>query len=315
MGRLIDGTWETRDGSITDAKGAFVRKPTVFRNRITADGSSGHPAVAGRYHLFVASACPWAHRVLITRSLLGLSDAVSVSFADPLMLEHGWVFEDRVEDVRFLYQLYQRADPHFTGRVTVPVLWDTETKAIVNNESREIVRMFNTEMRDLGSGGPVLAPSDRHDEIDAAIDSIFEPINNGVYRAGFARTQEAHETAVRELFGALDHWESVLSRQRFMLGATMTEADLCLFTTLVRFDAVYNCHFKCNVRRVVDYENLWAFCRDVYQTPGVAETVDLPAIKQHYYGSHESVNPRRLVPLGPVLDFEAPHGRGSVTLD
>ena len=308
MGRLVDGVWQTQDGGNTDRKGAFVRKPTVFRDRISADGSTRFPAVAGRYHLYVATACPWAHRVLITRSMLGLSDAVSVSVAHPLMLEHGWEFGE--DGPRYLYEVYQRADPHYSGRVTVPVLWDSETKTIVNNESREIVRMFNLEMRGLGSQGPELAPPDRLDEIDAAIDSIFQPINNGVYRAGFARSQEAHETAVRELFAALDHWEGVLSEQRFMLGDAMTEADLCLFTTLVRFDAVYNCHFKCNLRRLVDYDALWGFCRDVYQTPGVAPTVDLDGIKQHYYGSHESVNPRRLVPLGPTLDFEAPHGRG-----
>lgn len=308
MGRLVDGAWQTQDGGITNRKGDFVRKPTVFRNRISADGSTGFPALAGRYHLYVAAACPWAHRVLITRSMLGLSEAVSVAVAHPLMLEHGWVFEG--DGARFLYEVYQRADPHYSGRVTVPVLWDTETETIVNNESREIMRMFNLEMRALGSGGPELAPPDRLDEIDAAIDSIFDPINNGVYRAGFAGSQEAHEAAVRELFAALDHWEDVLSRQRFMLGDAMTEADLCLFTTLVRFDAVYNCHFKCNLRRLVEYDNLWGFCRDVYQTPGVGQTVDLAAIKQHYYGSHESVNPKRLVPLGPVLDFEAPHGRG-----
>jgi len=316
MGRLVDGVWQTHDGGLTNKKGAFVRKPTVFRNRISADGSTDFPAVAGRYHLYVAAACPWAHRVLITRSMLGLTDVVSMAVADPLMFDQGWVFEDgsaavpdRIGGVRYLYEVYQRADPQYSGRVSVPVLWDTETKTIVNNESREIMRMFNLEMRGLGSGGPELAPRDRLDEIDAAIDSIFMPINNGVYRAGFAGTQDAHETAVRELFAALDHWEGVLSRQRFMLGDTMTEADLCLFTTLVRFDTVYNCHFKCNLKRLIEYPNLWGFCRDVYQTPGVAQTVDIESIKQHYYRSHESVNPRRLVPLGPTLDFDAPHGR------
>lgn len=316
MGRLIEGVWHADDAAITNAEGHFVRKATTFRGQIAGDGSTAYAPEAGRYHLLVAMACPWAHRVIITRALRGLSGAVSMAVAHPLMLEHGWEFgarapaPDRVAKTDHLYQLYARVEPGFNGRATVPVLWDTQTGTIVNNESREIMRMFNTQMGSLGRGGPDLAPPSMLEQIDATIDAIYEPINNAVYRAGFARDQGAHESAVRELFGALDHWEAVLSKQRFMLGAQMTEADLCLFTTLVRFDAVYVTHFKCNLRRIVDYPNLWGFTRDVYQTPGVAQTVDLAAIKQHYFGSHTSVNPRGLVPIGPELDFSTPHGRG-----
>lgn len=317
MGRIVEGTWYTDDAAITDAKGRFVRKPTTFRSRITADGSTSFAVEAGRYHLYVAKACPWAHRVIITRALRGLTDAVSMSVAHTLMLEQGWEFSagktdapDDVLGLDYLHQIYVRADAAYTGRATVPVLWDKKTGTIVNNESRELIRMFNMEMAPALGSGPDLAPKELHAEIDAAIEAIYEPINNAVYRAGFTRDQATHETTVRELFSALDHWEQVLSRQRFMLGDRMTEADLCLFTTLVRFDAVYVTHFKCNLRRIVDYPNLWGFTRDIYQTPGVAETVDIPEIKRHYFGSHESVNPRRLVPIGPELDFETPHGRG-----
>lgn len=316
IGRLSEGTWHTDDAAITDSKGRFVRKPTTFRHRITADGSTPYAPEAGRYHLFVAAACPWAHRVMITRSVMGLTDAIGLSMAHPLMLEQGWDFTkghaplpDTVVGIDYAHQLYTRADSQYTGRATVPVLWDTKTNTIVNNESRELMRMFNTQMPELARG-PVLAPADRLGEIDAAIEAIYEPINNAVYRAGFTRDQATHEKTVRELFAALDHWEGVLSTQRFMLGDAMTEADLCLFTTLLRFDPVYVTHFKCNLRRLVDYPNLWGLVRDIYQTPGVAETVDIDAIKLHYFGSHESVNPRRLVPIGPIIDLTEPHGRG-----
>ncbi len=317
MGRLLEGKWHTDDAAITDTKGRFVRKATTFRSQITADGSTDFAPEADRYHLFVAAACPWAHRVIITRALRGLTDKISMSIAHPLMLEQGWEFAkghapvpDDVLGVDYLYQVYLRADSEFTGRATVPVLWDKKTGTIVNNESRELIRMFNMVMAPAIGSGPDLAPVEQHAAIDAAIEAIYEPINNAVYRAGFTRDQATHESTVRELFAALDHWEGVLDKQRYMLGDRMTEADLCLFTTLVRFDSVYVTHFKCNLRRLVEYPNLWGFTRDIYQTPGVAETIDMASIKQHYFASHESVNPRRLVPLGPILDFEAPHGRG-----
>ena len=318
MGRLVDGEWHERNVVVSDGKGNFVRQSAAFRDRITADGSSGHPAVAGRYRLYVAFACPWAHRTLIGRALYGLQDAIPIAAADAFMSdEHGWDFRDghaeqvdEVEGIDFLYRLYQRSNPTFTGRATVPVLWDREAGRIVNNESREILRMMGTELGALATRQPNLAPASLRAKIDETIDAIYQPINNGVYRAGFAGTQEAHETAVRTLFEALDHWERVLGGQRWLVGDTLTDADICMFTTLYRFDSVYATHFKCNIRRIVDYPNLWAYTRAIYQRPGVADTCKLASIKAHYYRSHTSINPRQLVPLGPDLDFDAPHDRG-----
>lgn len=281
-----------------------------------AAGRGDFPLEAGRYHLYVSLACPWAHRTLIARSLLGLEESTSISVSHPLMLEHGWVFREgdaEIPDphlgIDYLWQLYVAADPTFTGRVTVPVLWDRERATIVNNESREILRMLTTEFRPLWTREVELCPEDLREEIDRVIDAIYEPVNNGVYRSGFARSQEAYEEAVTELFDALDHWESVLAGQRYLCGDRLTEADICMFTTLVRFDAVYHTHFKCNIRRVVDYPNLWGFVRDVYQTPHVAETVRFDHIKQHYFGSHETINPTGIVPVGPTIDYTAPHDR------
>jgi putative glutathione S-transferase len=266
--------------------------------------------------LYVAHACPWAHRTLIARALLGLEDAISVSLAHPLMLEHGWVFRtgeapvpDPIHQADYLWQVYVAANPDFTGRVSVPVLWDRKRKTIVNNESRDILQMFSREMRAVAQREIDLAPPDRREEIERVIDAIYQPINNGVYRAGFAKSQAAHERAVIELFDALDHWEDVLSRQRYTCGNVFTEADICLFTTLFRFDIVYVTHFKCNVRRVVDYPNLWGFVRDIYEMHGVARTCDIARTKQHYFGSHPSVNPTGIIPLGPAIDYDAPHGR------
>ncbi len=314
-GMMVEGEWKTeRQWQNTD--GRFVRSATSFRNWITADGSSGFPAEAGRYHLYVAWACPWAHRTAILRKLKGLEEAVGLSAVGSFMGEDGWAFYDEpgvipdsVNGARFLREVYAEADPGYTGRVTTPVLWDKEKGTIVNNESREIIRMIDTEFGGVATADWDFFPEDLGPEIDATIDAIYEPINNGVYRSGFATTQEAYEEAVTELFDALDHWEEVLGTGRYLCGDRVTEADWCLFPTLVRFDAVYHGHFKCNLRRIVDYPNLWGYLRDLYGQPGVAETVRMDHIKRHYYRSHESVNPTRIVPKGPILDFTEPHDR------
>lgn len=314
MGHLIEGQWRTESHFPTDERGAFVRNKTAFRDRV-GEGTR-FEVEPNRYHLYVSLACPWAHRILIARALLGLEDAISVSISHPLMLEDGWVFSkekaeipDTVLGVDYLWQVYTRAKADFTGRVTVPVLWDRKHATIVNNESRELLRMLVTDFAPLHTVKLELSPRSLRSNIDETLDAIYEPINNGVYRAGFATSQDAYEDAVNELFAALDHWEGVLSKQRFTCGNQLTEADICLFTTLLRFDSVYVTHFKCNIRRIVDYPNLWGFVRDVYQTPGVAETCRLDHIKQHYYGSHPSVNPSGIVPVGPEVDFDLPHQR------
>ena len=317
MGHLFEGVWRTEDHFPTDADGRFVRKSSSFRNWVRADGSTPYAPEPGRYHLYVSYACPWAHRTLIARALLGLEEAISVSVCHPLMLEHGWVFAegkadvpDTVNGIDYLHQLYTRADASYTGRATVPVLWDRKTETLVNNESRDILRMLSTEFRALRTREHELAPDDLVGEIDETAASFYDTVNNGVYRSGFARSQAAYEEAVLQLFDALDHWEAHLGRHRYLVGDRFTEADICLFPTLLRFDPVYVTHFKCNIRRVVDYPNLWGYTREIYQMPGVAETCNLGHIKQHYFGSHPSVNPSGLVPLGPVLDYDAPHGRG-----
>jgi glutathionyl-hydroquinone reductase len=321
MGHLDHGRWISGQEFPTDKAGAFVRNTTTFRGRVTADGSSGHPAEAGRYHLYVSYACPWAHRTLIARSLLGLDHAISISVVHPFMGENGWTFEpfdgvipDPIHGAQYLWQVYAAADATHTGRVTVPVLWDRVANTIVSNESREIIRMFSTEFREIAKTRVPLAPEQLRPEIDAAIEAIYQPINNGVYRAGFARTQAAYDGAVAELFAALDAWEGKLERRRFMVGDAMTEADICLFTTLFRFDAVYHTHFKCNVRRLVDYPALWGFARDMYQTRGVAAVCRLDHAKIHYYTSHLFLNPSGIVPAGPLLDFDAPHDRETLSV-
>jgi putative glutathione S-transferase len=315
MGRLIEGRWTTEWYS-PDEKGRFVRGETVFRDRVTADGSSGFAAEAGRYHLYVSLACPWAHRTLIVRKLRGLEAALSVSVVNPFMGDDGWSFDegpgtvaDPIHGARFLREVYVAAKADYTGRVTVPILWDKVKGTIVNNESREIIRMLDTELAPLCGSGASLYPEALRGAIDETITAIYHPVNNGVYRAGFSTTQGAYDEAVVELFDALDRWEKVLGGRRYLCGDALTLADVCLFTTLLRFDPVYHGHFKCNLRRIVDYENLWGFVRDVYQTPGVAETCNLDHIKQHYYRSHPTVNPTRIVPRGPLLDHAAPHGR------
>lgn len=314
LGLLDQGKWVS-EREQEDNKGRFVRPSTTFRNWITADSSSGFPVEPDRYHLYVSLACPWAHRTLIMRQLKGLTDAISVSVVDPVIDQNGWEFSDApgavpdtVNQARYLWEVYVKAEPDYTGRVTVPVLWDKQTNTIVNNESREIIRMLDTQFGELATAGLDLYPTDLQPQIDETIDAIYQPINNGVYRSGFATTQDAYEEGVTDLFTALDHWETVLGQQRYLCGQ-LTEADICMFTTLLRFDPVYYVHFKCNLRRIVDYPNLWGYLRDIYQYPGVKQTCNLEHIKLHYYKSHPKVNPTRIVPKGPIIDFESEHER------
>lgn len=323
MGMLVDGIWNTEEPVTGKVSGEFKRVQSQFRDWITPDGRPGphgqaaHAAQAGRYHLFVSLACPWAHRALIMRELKGLQDLVGVSVVNPVMGTQGWTFEpgpgvvaDPVMDARFLYQLYQRAKPGYTGRVTVPVLWDTQRNTVLNNESADIMRIFNNAFDDLGARKLDMAPAELLEQIDAVNAHIYDSINNGVYKAGFATTQPAYELAVQALFSALDGLEALLSRQRYLTGTRLTEADWRLFTTLIRFDPVYVGHFKCNVRRLFDYPNLWHYLLELYQIPGVAGTVCLDHIKTHYYVSHRHINPTGIVPAGPLLDLDQPHGRG-----
>jgi glutathionyl-hydroquinone reductase len=314
-GMMVDGAWKTED-DIPRENGRFKRSTTSFRGWISSDGSTDFSAEAGRYHLYIAWACPWAHRTAILRRLKGLEEAIGLSAVGSFMGDDGWAFYDEpgvipdtVNSAHFLREVYAKADPGYTGRVTTPVLWDKERGTIVNNESREIIRMLDTEFGGIATADVDFAPDDLREDIDATIDSIYEPINNGVYRSGFATTQEAYEEAVADLFVALDHWEEILGTHRYLCGDRITEADWCMFPTLVRFDAVYHGHFKCNLRRIVDYPNLWGYLRDLYGQPGVAETVNMEHIKRHYYRSHASVNPTGIVPKGPILDFEEPHDR------
>jgi putative glutathione S-transferase len=303
-------------------RGRFVRSTTQFRNWITPTGGAGSSGIggfeaeAGRYHLYVSLACPWAHRTLIFRVLKGLEGMISVSVVHWFMGENGWTFEpgdgaipDTVNGAAYLKDIYTRAKPDYTGRVTVPVLWDKHGQTIVNNESAEIIRMFNAAFDDIGARSGDYYPPPLREEIDVLNERIYGTLNNGVYKCGFARTQEAYDEAVVPLFETLEFLEDRLSRQRYLTGANRTEADWRLFTTLVRFDPVYFSHFKCNLKRIVDYPNLSGYVRDLYQQPGIAATVNMEHIKRHYYGSHESINPRRIVPRGPVLDYSLPHDR------
>ena len=320
MGMLVEGKWETnpqRDPSTSG--GRFVRPDSCFRNWITADGAPGpsgegdFKAEPDRYHLYVSLACPWAHRTLIFRKLKRLTEIIGVSVVEPHMLEEGWVFNetwpDDLQGMNRLYEIYLKADPDCTSRVTVPVLWDKSRDTIVSNESSEIIRMLNSAFDAFGDETLDFYPEELRAEIDAINATVYETVNNGVYRAGFARTQEAYEEAFRALFNTLDDLDGRLDEQRFLLGDRLTEADWRLFTTLIRFDAVYYSHFKCNRRRIADYPNLSGYLRDLYQMPGIKDTVDLEHTKQHYYYSHESINPTRVVPLGPLLIIDAPHDR------
>ncbi|WP_171181257.1 glutathione S-transferase family protein [Ruegeria sp. HKCCD8929] len=322
MGLLQEGRWVDQWYNTSETGGRFVRRAPQFRNWITADGSpgpsgeGGYKAEAGRYHLYVSLACPWAHRTLIFRALKGLEDMISISVVHWYMADNGWTFQpgdgtapDTVNGADFLYQVYTSAKPDYSGRVTVPVLWDKRTKTIVSNESPEIIRMFNSAFDGVGAKPGDYYPAALRAEIDALNDRIYGTVNNGVYKAGFATTQEAYDEAVVPLFETLDWLDERLGKQRYLTGNQITEADWRLFTTLVRFDPVYVGHFKCNIRRIADYPNLSGYVRDLYQEPGVAETVNMTHIKHHYYASHETVNPTRVVPAGPLVDFAAPHNR------
>jgi putative glutathione S-transferase len=322
MGKLVDGQWHDVWYETAASGGRFLRKDSQFRNWVTADGApgptgtGGFKAAAGRYHLYVSLACPWAHRTLIMRALKGLEEMISVSVVNWLMLEEGWTFQDgpgvvadSINHARVLHEVYTRADPHYTGRVTVPVLWDKQQGTIVNNESAEIIRMMNSAFDQLGAKAGDYYPAASRGEIDGVNARIYDTLNNGVYKAGFATTQAAYEEALAPLFATLDWLEERLARQRFLVGDRLTEADIRLFTTLVRFDAVYVGHFRCNLRRIEDYPNLSGYLRDLYQWPGVAATVDMQHIKGHYYQSHRTINPNGIVPLGPLLDFARPHHR------
>ncbi len=320
MGLLIEGKWHDQWYDTKASGGRFERQQSAFRDWIKADGSTPYAPEVGRYHLYVSLACPWAHRTLIYRKLMKLEEAISISVVDYLMLEKGWTFSDRrgtipdtVNGKSLLHEVYTAAMPDYTGRVTVPVLWDRKTDTIVNNESSEIIRMLGSEFDGLGGGvgnpGLDLYPEPLRAEIDELNDFIYPRVNNGVYRCGFATSQEAYEEAFQEHFEALDTLDARLSSNRYLLGDRLTEADWRLFTTLVRFDAVYVGHFKCNLRRIADYPALSGYLRELYQQPGIAETVDFEHIKNHYYQSHGTINPTAVVPLGPALDLSAPHGR------
>ena len=322
MGLLVDGQWQDRWYDTESHGGAFKRDVSRFRHWVTPDGApgpsgeGGFAAAAGRYHLYVAMACPWAHRTLIFRQLKGLQDMIDISVVNPLMGSEGWTFHpgptviaDPIHQADKLYEVYLAADPQATGRVTVPVLWDRERNTIVSNESSEIIRMFNSAFDGVGARPGDYYPEPLRPEIDRLNDWIYDSVNNGVYRAGFATSQAAYEEAVTALFAALDELEQRLSTRRYLCGSTLTEADWRLFTTLLRFDPVYVGHFKCNLRRLVDYPHLYAYLRELYQMPGIAQTFDVDATKLHYYGSHDTVNPTGIVPLGPQIDYTAPHGR------
>ena len=323
MGLLVDGVWQERWYDTESTGGAFERKEASFRNWITADGSAGpsgeggFTAASGRYHLYVSLACPWAHRTLIFRRLKGLDDHISVSVVHPDMLADGWTFRtdfegatgDTLYGLPFARDIYLKADPGCTTRVTVPILWDKQRETIVSNESSEIIRMFNSAFDAITANSVDYWPEALREAIEPVNARIYDSLNNGVYKAGFATTQSAYDAAVAPLFETLDWLEERLSRSRYLMGERLTEADWRLFTTLVRFDSVYHLHFKCNRKRIVDYPNLWAYTRDLYQTPGVAETVNLAHIVRHYHYSHETINPHRIIPVNPVLDFRAPHQR------
>ncbi len=324
MGQLVDGTWHDTWYDTSKTGGKFERSTSSFRNWITADGSAGpsgeggFKAESGRYHLYVSYACPWAHRTLIFRALKGLTEHITVSVVHPEMLSDGWTFAtdfpgatgDTLFQLPFLRDIYIRTDPDISGRVTVPILYDKQRDTIVSNESAEIIRMLNSAFNDLTGNHDDYWSSEMRDAIEAVNGRVYDTVNNGVYKAGFATTQSAYDEAVVPLFETLDWLEDRLSQSRYLMGDKLTEADWRLFPTLLRFDPVYHLHFKCNRKRIVDYPNLWAYTRELYQVPGVSETVNLDHIVRHYHYSHDTINPNRIIPINPVLDFNAPHGRG-----
>ena len=326
MGLLVDGEWVDQWYDTKSSGGAFKRTVAQFRNWVTEDGSAGptgeggFAAESGRYHLYVSHACPWANRTLIFRALKDLTSHIGVSVVHPDMLGDGWTFAtdydgatgDQLFGLPFARDLYVKAQPDVTTRVTVPILWDTKTDTIVSNESSEIIRMFNSAFNGLTGNSDDYYPEQLREQIDTVNARIYSEINNGVYKSGFATTQTAYDTAVDALFDGLDWVESLLSQHRYLTGSRVTEADWRLFTTLVRFDLVYHLHFKCNRRRLIDYPNLWAYTRELYQWPGVAETIHFDHIVRHYHYSHETINPHRIIPTNPVLDWHEPHGRDAM---
>lgn len=326
MGLLVDGEWRDQWYDTSKTGGAFKRTEATFRNWITADGRAGpsgeggFAAQADRYHLYVSYACPWAHRALIFRALKGLKDIIGVSVVHPDMLAEGWSLQadypgatgDQLYGLPYARDVYLKASPNMSGRVTVPILWDRERETIVSNESSEIIRMFNSAFDGLTGNQTDLWPEEMRDAIEPVNARIYDTLNNGVYKAGFASLQSAYDAAITPLFETLDWLEERLSTNRYLMGTRITEADWRLFTTLVRFDAVYHGHFKCNRARIIDYPNLWGYLRELYQWPGIAETVNMDHIRRHYHFSHESINPHRIVPVGPDLDFNAPHGRDTI---
>ncbi len=322
MGLLVEGKWQNEWYDTESSGGRFERKEPSFRNWVTKDGSAGKSGKAGfkavpnRYHLYVSLACPWAHRTIIYRKLKGLQDMISMSVVNAHMGDEGWTFEpgegviaDPILNATKVYEIYIAAQADYTGRVTVPILWDKKTHTIVSNESPEIIRMFNSAFDDVGALPGDFSPPELLAEIDELNEFIYPNINNGVYRAGFATTQEAYNEAVNDVFSALDTLDARLAKQRYLTGSKITEADWRLFTTLIRFDSVYFGHFKCNVRRIADYPNMWGYLRDLYQQPGIKETVDISYSKAHYYGSHETINPTRIIPVGPEINFNEQHAR------
>lgn len=316
LGRLIDGKWTT-EWTERDDSGQFKRMPTLFHDWITADGSSGFKAEPGRYHLYVSLGCPWAHRTVLLRSLKGLQDVIGLSIVDPVISDQGWRFSagpgcipDSLYQSDYLWQIYVRANATYSGRVTVPVLWDRQTQTIVNNESRQIIQMLNSEFNEFAAFPErEFYPAASRVEIDRLMDTIYQPINNGVYRSGFAASQQAYQEAVTELFQALDDWDEVLGQQRYLHGDQISLADWCLFTTLFRFDLAYYGLFKCNIKRLVDYPNLWSYCRDLYQQPGIRDWCSVDHVKQLYYAGLPELNPNGIVPAGPTIDFDQPHQR------
>ena len=327
MGLLVEGEWQ-QDASYADhkSKGRFKRWESPFRHWVTADGSAGptgdagFKAESGRYHLYVSLACPWAHRTVIMRKLKGLEEHIGLSVVHWYMRDHGWTFAegpgvipDPIHNADYLYQIYQKADPTFSGRVTTPTLWDRETNTIVSNESADIIRMLNSAFDGLGAASGDYYPAALRSLIDPVNDRVYDTLNNGVYKAGFATSQEAYDEAIDPLYETMDWLEERLSRQRYLVGDRITEADWRLFVTLLRFDAVYTVHFKCSKRRVIDYPNLWAYTRDLYQSPGMAETVNMEHIRRHYFESHPFINPHAVVPAMPLVDFNQPHNRADIT--
>ncbi len=323
MGHLVDGVWKDEWYDTKSTGGSFKRDTARFRHWITADGSAGpsgeggFEAASGRYHLYVSYACPWAHRALIFRTLKGLEDHISVSAVHPEMLSEGWEFRtdypgatgDTLYGLNYARDIYTKADPQISGRVTVPILWDRQRETIVSNESSEIIRMFNSAFDGMTGNTDDYWPKELRDEIEQVNTRIYDTVNNGVYKAGFATSQAAYDKAIAPLFDSLDWLEAQLTDKRYLMGDTLTEADWRLFTTLIRFDLVYHLHFKCNRARIVDYPNLWAYLRALYQWPGIADTVNFDHIVRHYHYSHDTINPHRIIPVNPVLDFNAPHGR------